>query len=129
MTSIAQDLIALGIRHKSMVILDHAGALSGKRMDFVRALGDRYVESEASLTHLMVQAIGFSIAGKLSLVVFRAAAFESGFYDVLRFAPTPPNVKLVMLGAPPPSAFFDFSPLKSTVSGLVDHFGPQVVMA
>ncbi len=130
MTSIiAQDLLALGTRHKSIVLLDHCGALSSRRMDFVRALGDRYVESEASLTHLMAQAIGFSIAGKLPFVVFNTVNFESGFYDVLRFAPTPPNVKAIAIGSLPPNASFDFFDLNATVRDLVDYFGPQVVSA
>lgn len=98
-------------------------------MDLVRAFGDRFVECEGSLTHTMAEALGFSAAGKLPLVLFRANDFESSLIDLLRFSPLPPNLKMVMVGDATSIRGIDFSVFASeaTLDDLVNHFGPQLI--
>lgn len=98
-------------------------------MDLMRAFGDRFVECEGSLTHTMAEALGFSAAGKLPLVLFKAEDFESSLLDLLRLSPLPPNLKMVMVGASQSIKGVDFSVFASegTLNDLMNYFGPQLI--
>lgn len=127
--SFFSSLRALAPRHKPLVVLCHRGVFSEQRMDLVRAFGDRFLECEGSLTHTMAQALGFSGAGKLPLVLFKAGDFESSLLDLLRLSPLPPNLKMVMVGDSQPIKGIDFSVFASEegLDDLVNYFGPQLI--
>ena len=140
--SFRDALIELNSRYKNIVILCARNSVSsGLRGDLLRVFSNRYIEFEGSVSQLLGQAVGFSVTGKLPLVIghFDSIVGEGGevFRDYI--VGSNANVKFFALGGDVHQAVLNAFPhlvidqpstsseMVIVTQRLVNEFGPFLI--